>query len=101
MIVPVASARIDISNYLNDLIWVYTALIILYIIVQLLFSAGYRPPYARWSDAVLQFLREVCEPYLRVFRRFIPPLGGLDLSPWIAIILLRVVGSVVVSAVHG
>ena len=45
-----------------------------------------RLPYARWSDAILTFLRDVCEPYLRLFRRLIPPIGMFDFSPMIAII---------------
>ena len=41
-------------------------------------------PYSRWSSAVLEFLRQVCEPYLSIFRRFIPPIGPLDISPIVA-----------------
>ena len=51
----------------------------------MLFSFGLRPPYSRWSDAVLSFLRDVSEPYLRIFRKFIPPIGMFDLSPIVAI----------------
>ena len=58
-------------------------------------------PYSRWSDAILKFLRDVSEPYLRLFRRFIPPLGAFDLSPMIAIIVLYIVQSLVVSAIAG
>jgi YggT family protein len=76
-------------------------LIFVYILLNLMFSFGLRLPYARWSDALLSFLRDVCEPYLRVFRRFIPPLGMFDLSPIIAIFLLYIVRSVVVNAISG
>ena len=65
------------------------------------FNLGGRIPYSRWSRALLDFLRDVCEPYLSIFRRFIPPLGPLDLSPMIAIILLAVVGNVIASAIAG
>ncbi len=41
---------------------------------------------------MLEFLRQVCEPYLLIFRRFIPPLGPLDLSPIVAILVLTIVG---------
>ena len=37
-----------------------------------------------------QFLYDVCEPYLRIFRRVIPPLGPLDLSPIVGVIALYV-----------
>ena len=60
-----------------------------------------RLPYSRWTDAVLDFLRDVCEPYLRIFRRFIPPIGMLDLTPMIAIILLYFVRTIVVNAIQG
>jgi YggT family protein len=49
---------------------------------------------------VLEFLRDVSEPYLRVFRRFIPTLGMVDLSPMIAIIVLFFVGRILYSAIH-
>ena len=84
-----ASARTEIAGYLSTLIYVYTLLIIIYIVIQLLFSLGVRPPYSRTTDAVLGFLRDVCEPFLRIFRRIVPRFGGLDFSPMLAIIVLR------------
>ena len=72
---------------------VYTLLIIAYILSSLFFAFGGRLPYSRWSSAVLGFLRDVCEPYLSIFRRFIPAIGPLDLSPHrSAILLLQFVG---------
>ena len=41
---------------------------------------------------MLEFLRQVCEPYLSIFRRFIPPIGPLDISPIVAILVLSIVG---------
>jgi YggT family protein len=96
-----ALTRVDIANYVNALFEVYILLIFIYILLNLLFSFGVRLPYSRWSDAVLNFLRDVCEPYLRIFRRFIPPIGMLDLSPMIAIILLYFVRTLVVNAISG
>jgi YggT family protein len=96
-----ALTRVDIANYVDALFTVYIVLIFVYILLNLMFSFGLRLPYARWSDALLSFLRDVCEPYLRVFRRFIPPLGMFDLSPIIAIFLLYIVRSVVVNAISG
>jgi YggT family protein len=97
-----ASARTDIANYLSTLIYVYTLLIVLYIVVQLLFSLGLRPPYSRASDVVLGFLRDVCEPFLRIFRRFIPSFGGIDFSPILAILTLEIVNNVIVQRLlHG
>jgi YggT family protein len=96
-----ALTRNDIANYVNALFEVYILLILVYILLQLLFSFGARVPFSRFSDVVLRFLRDVCEPYLRIFRRFIPPLGMIDLTPMIAIFVLVIVRTVVVNAISG
>ena len=101
MILALSDVRGTIADYVNVLAYVYTLVIIVYILTNLAFTAGLRIPYSRWSDAILGFLREVCEPYLRVFRRFLPSFGGLDLSPIVAIILLRVAGSLLSSVIRG
>lgn len=94
------SARSEIADFLSALLTVYTLLIFAYIISSLIFAFGGRVPYNRGIDAVLGFLRQVCEPYLRIFRRFIPPLGPFDLSPIVAIIVLRIVGEIVIGAIR-
>jgi YggT family protein len=100
--VILASARTEVAGVLSTILYVYTILIIVHIVVQLLFSAGLRPPYSRVTNAVLQFLRDTCEPFLRLFRRVLPSFGGLDLSPLLAIITLQVVNSLVVQGlIHG
>ncbi len=97
-----ATARADFADFLSTLIYVYTLLLIAYIIIQLLFSAGVRPPYSRVTDSVIGFLRDVCEPFLRIFRGIIPSLGGLDFSPIIAFIALQLFNSIVVQGlIHG
>ena len=96
-----ADVRDDIAGYVSAVFLVYIILIIAYILSTLIFSAGGRIPYAGWSSWLLGFLRDVSEPYLRIFRRFIPPLGPLDLSPIVAIIVLQIVGSIVASLIRG
>jgi uncharacterized protein YggT (Ycf19 family) len=97
-----ASARTDIADYLSTLIYVYTLLIILYIVIQLLFSVGIRPSYSRTLDSVLGFLRDICEPFLRIFRRVLPSFGGFDFSPILAIFTLQVINAIVVNGlIHG
>ena len=97
-----ASARTQIADYLSTLIYVYTLLIILYIVIQLLFSVGVRPPYSRTLDVVLGFLRDICEPFLRIFRRLIPTVGGFDFSPILAIFTLSIINALVVNdLIHG
>jgi YggT family protein len=101
LMVLAALTRGDIANYVQALFLVYILLIFVYILLNMMFSLGLRPPYSRWTDAVMNFLRDVCEPYLRIFRRFIPPIGMFDLTPMIAIILLYVVETIVVNAIRG
>ena len=96
-----ASARTDIAAYLSTLIYVYTLLIVLYIVIQLLFSLGVHPPYWRATDIVMGFLRDVCEPFLRIFRRFLPSFGGIDFSPLLAIFTLEIINSVIVRGLLG
>jgi YggT family protein len=100
-VIRYAITRVDIANYVDALFLVYILLILIYILVNLLFSFGLRPPYSRYTDAVMNFLRDVCEPYLRIFRRFIPPIGMFDFSPMIALILLVFVRTIVYNAIHG
>jgi YggT family protein len=98
---PIAAVRDDIAGYVEAIGTVYTLLIIAYILSSMFFAFGGRVPYARWSSAILGFLRDVCEPYLSIFRRFIPPLGPIDLSPIIAIVLLRIVTGIVARLIRG
>jgi YggT family protein len=96
-----AIGRNDIANYVQAVFLVYILLIFVYILLNMMFSLGLRPPYSRWMDAIMNFLRDVCEPYLRIFRRFIPPIGMFDLTPMIGIIVLLVVETLVVNAIRG
>ena len=100
-VLVLATARSQFADYVSTLISVYVVLILVYILSTLFFSFGGRAPDNRVLSAVLDFLRQVCEPYLRFFRRFTPPLGPLDLSPMVAIIVLYVVGGIVVSLIRG
>jgi uncharacterized protein YggT (Ycf19 family) len=97
-----ATARTDIADFLSTIIYVYTLLLIAYIVIQLLFAAGIRPPYSRVTDSVIGFLREICEPFLSIFRGLIPSFGGFDFSPIIAFIALQLFNSIVVQRlIHG
>jgi uncharacterized protein YggT (Ycf19 family) len=101
MTLLLATTRDQVASFVSALVWVYSILIIAYIFTSMYFNVGGRLPYSRWSRAVLDFLRDVCEPYLSVFRRFIPPFGPLDLSPMIAIFVLVILGNVVANLVRG
>ena len=96
-----ALTRNNVADYIQALFEVYIVLIFAYILLNLLFSFGMRLPFSRWSDVLLNFLRDCSEPYLRLFRKFIPSVGAFDFSPMIAIILLYIVQSLVVNAIRG
>jgi len=91
--------REQIADFLAALIGVYTIIIIAWIVVSFVFALGARVPYSRPVNAVLDFLRDVTEPYLRVFRRLPLRIGPLDLTPIVAILVLRIVGGIVVNLI--
>ena len=91
--------RRQLAEFLSALISVYTLCIIAWIVAQLVFSLGARMPYNRYLNAVLDFLRDVSEPYLRIFRKLGLRIGPFDLSPIVAILVLQIVGGIVVSLV--
>jgi YggT family protein len=102
VMLPLASARIEVADYLSALIYVYILMIFAHIVVGWLFAFGVRPPYSRTVSAVIGFLRDVCEPFLRIFRRVLPSFGGIDFSPIVALIALELINSVVVQGIiHG
>jgi YggT family protein len=96
-----AVTRFDVANYVQDLFDVYIAFLLIYILTNLVFSFGLRPPYSPTLDTVLKFLRDVSEPYLRIFRRLIPSFGGIDLSPMLALIVLGIVSRILVNLISG
>ncbi len=93
----IADAATTAANFVAVFVYVYSALIFAYIILSWI-----QVPYAlNWLQ---RFLYDVCEPYIRIFRRLLPPIGPLDLSPVIAIgvlyVLRLVVNGVVIDHLH-
>ena len=74
------------QSFVSVFVWVYLLLLFAYIL-----TSWIRLPYSPWLNRVQRFLYDVCEPYLRLFRRFLPPLGPLDLSPIVAIFVLLII----------
>lgn len=97
----IASVRGDIANYVQALFEVYIVILLIYLVVNMVLSFGARPPYMRWFDVVMAFLRDVSEPYLRLFRKFIRPFGAIDLSPILAIIVLIVLERIIPGLIAG
>jgi YggT family protein len=83
------------ETFVNVFVSVYSLLILLYIIASWL-----RLPYSPWLNRIQRFLYDVSEPYLRIFRRLLPSMGPLDLSPMIGIIVLIIFGQVAVSILN-
>jgi YggT family protein len=54
-------------------------------------------PTVTWMNQIEAFLSPITDPYLNIFRSFIPPLGGMDFSPILAILALNVLVSVLSS----
>ena len=92
-------ARHEIAGFLAALLSVYTIIIIAWIVASFVFSLGARVPYNRFFNAVLDFLRDVSEPYLRIFRRLPLRFGPIDFSPIVAILVLQIVGGLIVNAI--
>src|SRR3954454_23630800 len=81
------------NTLIDTFLWVYILLLFVYVL-----TSWVRLPYTVWVRRISDFLRDVCEPYLRIFRRILPPLGPLDLSPVVAIfslfVLMRVIDEI-------
>jgi YggT family protein len=86
-----ADAITRIQNFIFIFVWIYVIVIFAYVLV-----GWVRLPYSPWLNRIQRFLYDVCEPYLRLFRRIIPPAGPLDLSPLVAVIVLWLFEAVVV-----
>ena len=96
-----AITRYNIASYVNAVFEVYILLIFIYILTNWMFSFGVRMPYHRFSDAIVNFHRDVCEPYLRLYRRLIAPIGMIDITPIIAIIVLYIADRIIVNLIQG
>jgi YggT family protein len=99
--IPVAISRGDVADYVSALIIVYIGLIFCNILI----SYVPRMPYRPWLRSVLDFITDTTNPYLNLFRRLLPPIGGggfaFDLSPMLGIILLFLVQAIVPGLIEG
>jgi YggT family protein len=80
----------SVQSFVNVFVYIYTLLILAYII-----TSWVRMPYSPWLNRIQRFLYDVCEPYLRLFRRILPTVGPLDLSPFVGVVVLVILGRVV------
>jgi uncharacterized protein YggT (Ycf19 family) len=100
-LLPLAITRTDVADYVSTLITVYVVLIF----IRILMSYFRSIPYYRWLDIFLRFVTEVTDPWLNLFRRFIPPVrmgpAAIDLTPMIAVFALYIIGYFVVRLIRG
>ena len=77
----------DAVSSAKSFVWAFAA-VYTFIIFAYILSSWVRMPYSPWLNRIQRFLYDVTEPYLRLFRRILPSMGPLDLSPMVATIVL-------------
>lgn len=97
----VASTRVEIANFVDAFFLVYTILIFIAILLSWLQQMPDNPVFA----GLVRFVRDVTEPYLRIFRRVIPPIsiggGAMDLSPIAGLIVLYIAQRIIPPLIAG
>ena len=95
-----AITRDDVARYVYTLALVYAVLIFIRILL-----SWFRLPYSRWLNAFVEFVTSVTDPYLNLWRRFLPMVrlgpGAIDLSPMIGTIVLLLVAGIVSGLIAG
>jgi YggT family protein len=95
-----ALTRADIGRYVYTLALVYAVLIFIRILL-----TWFRPPYSRPLNIFLEFVTSVTDPYLNLWRRFLPLVrvgpGAIDLSPMVGTIVLLFVAGIVSNLISG
>jgi YggT family protein len=77
----------DAISSAKSFVWAFAA-VYTFVIFAYILSSWVRMPYSPWLNRIQRFLYDVTEPYLRLFRRILPSMGPLDLSPMVATIAL-------------
>jgi YggT family protein len=80
-------------NTIITFVNIYTALLFIRILLSWF-------PNIDWSSLPFSILSQLTDPYLNLFRSIIPPLGGIDFSPILALLLLQVVQSALPSVAN-
>jgi YggT family protein len=82
-----ASAELLI-NTLSNFLQIYALLLIIRILLTWF-------PTVDWMNQLAGFLSPITDPYLDIFRSFIPPVGGMDFSPMLAILVIQILSSLI------
>ncbi|MBE9116363.1 YggT family protein [Lusitaniella coriacea LEGE 07157] len=79
----------EATYLLNDILRSFIQIYSLLLIVRILLTWFQT---MEWANQAASVLSPVTDPYLNIFRSFIPPLGGIDFSPMLAIFVLQIIG---------
>jgi YggT family protein len=82
----------SVESFVSVFLYVYSLLILAYII-----TSWVRLPYSTWLNRIQRFLYDVCDPYLRLWRRVLPNFGPIDFSPVIGVAFLYLLRFVLIS----
>ena len=86
----------DAISAAQNFIWAFTVVYTLVLFAYIL-TSWVRMPYSPWLNRIQRFLYDVCDPYLRMWRRVLPMFGPLDLSPVIGVAALYILLAVVIN----
>ena len=86
---------------LNYALGIFKWAIIISAVMSLLIAFGILDSRNRIVWSISDFLYRLTDPVLRPIRNFIPYLGGIDISPWIAVILIQVIQGIVLPRIYG
>jgi YggT family protein len=96
--------RNDVAQYVDSLFLVYLILIFIRIVLSWVVMFRGSLPYSRPLRVVTDFIEQVVDPYLNLFRRVLPPIGGgrmaLDLSPIIGVLVLILAQGIIVGLIN-
>jgi len=98
MIIAASTFRIEAASYLSALLLVYSVLVLGWVVGSWVIATGKVPG---WLFPILRFLESVVGPYVGLFRKVIPSIGPVDISPLVALLTLQLVGGLVVSLLRG
>ncbi len=72
---------VAVAEIANKTVWIFLAAVVAQFVLSWVAAGGYNP--------VIGVIQALAEPLLRPVRRVLPPLGGLDFSPWVVMIGLN------------
>ncbi|MDR0499768.1 MAG: YggT family protein [Coriobacteriales bacterium] len=82
-------------SLIQSVVYIYTILIIVWTLFSWInHSTGV-------ANDIYQVLDLLVKPYVSIFRRVIPPMGGFDISPVIALIVLQVASGFLIRILAG